>query len=149
MPYQHTQYAPLHYIIAIVAAILLAIAWLAQVPEVVAYLLYGIAAFSIFLAFSFRSLSVSDKVDRLQISFGPLPIFSKSIPYTQITGVEPGKSNFIDGWGIHYVPGRGWTYNLWGYDCAVLRLNKKTIRIGTDDVENLVDFLNQKIKTPL
>lgn len=94
-------------------------------------------------ALCFRSLTVSDEGERLSIRFGPIPLFRKSIAYADITRVEPGKSSFVDGWGIHYLPGRGWTYNLWGYDCVVVYPGRKIIRIGTDDVENLVDFLSR------
>jgi hypothetical protein len=53
----------------------------------------------------------------------------------------------MDGWGIHYVPFRGWTYNLWGFDCVVLQLGSKTVRIGTDDADNLLAFLERQIGT--
>ena len=99
------------------------------------------------LAFCFRSLTVADDGDRLTIRFGPVPLFRTSIPYADMTGVEAGKSTVIDGWGIHYVPGRGWTYNLWGFGCVVVYRGKTIIRIGSDDVENLVDFLNRRINS--
>jgi hypothetical protein len=44
------------------------------------------------------------------------------------------------------VPGRGWTYNLWGRDCAKLTVRGSTIRIGSDDVARLVELLHKKIK---
>ncbi len=55
----------------------------------------------------------------------------------------------IDGWGIHYILGRGWTYNLWGFGCVKLTLGKKVIRVGTDDVENLAQFLRGKVQPPI
>ena len=76
--------------------------------------------------------------------FGPLPLFRKRIPYRDIAAVEQGRSRWIDGWGIHFVPGRGWTYNLWGFDCAELRVGGRRLRIGTDDAEGLVSFLRQR-----
>jgi len=103
------------------------------------------AAVLVFFAFSFKFLRVHDDGDCLAIRFGPLPVFRRRIPYSQITGVEAGGSGFIDGWGIHYMPGRGLTYNLWGFDCVIVRLGAKTVRIGTDDVDGLVAFLRSKI----
>lgn len=50
----------------------------------------------------------------------------------------------MDGWGIHYILGRGWTYNLWGFGCVKLTLGRKVVRVGSDDVENLVEFLKAK-----
>jgi len=36
-------------------------------------------------------------------------------------------------------------YNMWGFDCVKIRLGKKTIRVGTDDVTGLVNFLKTKL----
>ena len=58
---------------------------------------------------------------------------------------EIGRTNIIDGWGIHYFPGRGWTYNIWGFDCVKLTLGRKIIRVGTDDAEELAKFIREKI----
>jgi hypothetical protein len=74
-----------------------------------------------------------------------LPVFRKRIRYLDITLVQPGHISMIDGWGIHYLPGRGWTYSLWGFDCVKLTLGRKVIRMGSDDVENLVEFLRGKV----
>jgi hypothetical protein len=60
---------------------------------------------------------------------------------------EPGRTNLRDGWGIHYFPGRGSTWNLWGFDCVVLRLGgSKTLRVGTDDPEGLAAFLADRVR---
>ena len=77
-------------------------------------------------------------------AYGPLPLFRKRIRYADITAVEKSRSNVIDGWGIHYIPGRGWTYNLWGFDCVKLQLDKKVVRVGSNDAENLAAFLKQR-----
>ncbi|MEO2024093.1 MAG: hypothetical protein ABGX05_19875, partial [Pirellulaceae bacterium] len=72
---------------------------------------------------------------------------SKQIPYQNIATTEPGHSKFIDGWGIHYIPGRGWTYNLWGFDCVKITTTKgKVFRIGTDAPEELSAFLEEKLR---
>lgn len=37
-------------------------------------------------------------------------------------------------------------WNLWGWTCVVVQFkNGGVLRIGTDDAENLVEFLNGKI----
>ena len=145
MEYVHTQKAPLHYMLHSVAAILLISAWLSLGEPILAIILVFTGCLLVILALCFCSLTVSDDREQLSIRFGLMPIFRKSIAYSDITRVESGRSSFIDGWGIHYVPGRGWIYNLWGFDCVVVYLGKKVIRIGTDDVDNLVDFLNRRI----
>ena len=145
MRYAHTQKGPLHFLLDGVAAILLVSAWLSGNQPTLALILVLSGCLLALFALSFRTLTVSDEGEQLAIRFGPLPLFRKSIAYADMTEVEPGRSSFIDGWGIHYVPGRGWTYNLWGFECAVVHLGNRIIRIGSDDVENLVEFLNQKI----
>ena len=92
----------------------------------------------------FGSLTISDEGDCLALRFGPLPLLRKTIRYADITGVAIGRTSVVDGWGIHYFPGRGWTYNLWGFACVKLKLGRKIIRVGTDDAEGLAEFLKQK-----
>ncbi len=36
--------------------------------------------------------------------------------------VSAARSNWLDGWGIHYFPGRGIIYNLWGFDCVRVQI---------------------------
>jgi hypothetical protein len=62
--------------------------------------------------------------------------------------VEAGRSTVLDGWGINYMPGKGWIYNLSGFDCVVVHLGQKNIRVGTDDMEGLVRFLKGKVRQP-
>ncbi|MCA9232105.1 MAG: hypothetical protein KDA57_15760 [Planctomycetales bacterium] len=145
MQYLHTQKGQLHNSCHVVAAVLLVSAWFLRAELVVSVVLGATGVLMVALAYCFRSLTVFDDGDRLALRFGPIPLFRKSIAYSDITSVDAGKSSIIDGWGIHYVPGRGWTYNLWGFGCAVVHQGKKVIRIGSDDVENLVSFLNRKI----
>jgi hypothetical protein len=139
--YEHTQYGSLHLILLVPAAAMLAVA--AVVPLMPLRIVMLVAgAVMILLAASFRRLTVRDGVDRLLIEFGPLPLFRKSIPYSEIEAVEHGRTIVLDGWGMQYVPGRGWTYSLWGFGCVLLRLaHGKTLRIGTDDPEGLAAFL--------
>ncbi len=68
----------------------------------------------------------------------------KTIRYADITGVEVGRTSILDGWGIHFIPGRGWTYNLWGFACVKLTLGRKIIRVGTDDAEGLARVIREK-----
>jgi hypothetical protein len=149
--YQHTQRSPLFLIVYGIGAAMLVGAWwiyIRGVPPVIPLMWAGIAVASAVIAESFRYLTVQDEGDCLAIRFGPLPLFRKRIPYAKITTVEPGRTTIGDGWGIHWVPGRGWTYNLWGFDCVKLILGRKVIRLGTDDVQNLVEVLHTRISHP-
>ena len=42
------------------------------------------------------------------------------------------------------MPGRGWTYNVWGIACVKLTLGSKIIRVGTDDTGELAKVIREK-----
>jgi hypothetical protein len=106
--------------------------------------LSGGGAVGAFFAFSFKYLRVRDEGDCLAIRFGPLPVCRRRIPYLQITGVEAGRFSFWYGWGYRW-PSQWVVYYLWGFDCVVVNLGPKTVRIGTDDVDGLLGFLRMRI----
>jgi hypothetical protein len=148
MSYQHTQHGPLGWLLLIVAigpAILSAVV---VAPSPVAIVLGVVAGVFVALAACFGSLTVTDRGDRLSIRYGPLPLFGSSVVYSTITQLRIGRSALIDGWGIHYIPGRGWTYNLWGRDCVEIQMASSKLRIGTDDASRLCDFLRSKLNAP-
>ena len=98
------------------------------------------------IAFSFRWLRVADEGLHLALRYGPLAVFRRRIAFDDIAAAEQSRSSFIDGWGIHWVPGRGWTFNLWGFDCVLVTLKDgRTVRIGTDDPDGLSRFLRQRL----
>ena len=146
MSYEHTQKAPLHWVFYPVVIWLLVLAWLSRAQPLAAGLAVAGAVGLFAVAFMFKRLTVRDEGQWLAIRFGPLRVFRKCIRYEQITEVEANRSSWIDGWGIHCIPGRGCTYNLWGFACAKLIVNGKTVRIGSDDVPNLVAFLQSRIR---
>ena len=143
--YEHTQRGGFHYILLLFGAVMLAGVWLTHEKPPVPILLAAISAIFFVVALAFVRLTVRDAGNRLVLRFGPLPLLGKSFSYADITEATPDRSRLIDGWGIHWIPGRGWTYNLWGYDCVRLLVGGKTVRIGTDDVDNLAAFLRKKI----
>ena len=109
----------------------------------------SVAAIIIAVAFSFRWLRVVDDGECLLLRFGPIPLFHKRFRYDRIVRAERDRTWILDGWGIHWVPGRGWTYNVWGRDCVRLTLaGGRTARIGTDDPEGLVRHLTPKANAP-
>ncbi len=144
MIYNHTQHGYWHYILFAFTAATLVGTWLASsVPPVAVILLVTAAIFAV-CGLVFGSLTISDEGEWLVLHFGPLPLIRKTIRYADITGVEVGRTKIIDGWGIHYFPGRGWTYNIWGFGCVKLTLGRKIIRVGTNDARNLAKFLCEK-----
>ena len=82
----------------------------------------------------------------LAICFGPVPLFRRTVQYADIESVDVGRTLLLDGWGIHLSIRGGWVWNPWGRDCLVVRFkNGGTLRIGTDDAEELARFLNGRI----
>jgi hypothetical protein len=80
------------------------------------------------------------------VRFGPIPLFRKTVLYTDILKVEVGRTLLLDGWGIHMSILGGWVWNIWGRDCVVVHLRDGgTLRIGTDDGESLAGIVNRKI----
>ncbi len=59
------------------------------------------------------------------------------IPYDQITGVEVSRGAWVD-------DGVGPSYVLWGTACVLVHLKRGTVKIGTDDAEALVAFLEAR-----
>ena len=147
MDYEHTQKAPYRYLLYVLLAVLAFVGWqAAEAGDSEAVLPVLLLAVLFTVVFSgFETLTVSDGGDHLLVQYGPLPLFRKRIPYHTIARVEPDRTSLIDGWGIHWIPWRGTTYNLWGFDCVKLEVGRRTIRIGTDEPENLVAFLNSRI----
>jgi hypothetical protein len=136
----------MYRIVLIGAVILAATAAYGGPPRAIALPLNAAAILLSVLAFAFRSLTVRDEGTHLAIRFGPLPFFWKRISYERITEVKRARSSFVDGWGIHYIAGRGWIYNLWGFDCVEIRAGGRLLRIGTDDPEGLAAFLEEKTR---
>jgi hypothetical protein len=144
--YEHTQRGPLGYLLALIALAFAASAIF--VPHLVVGLVHGGVALLVFAAaFCFGRLTVRDEGEHLAVRYGPLAVFRKSLRYADITAVERGRSALIDGWGIHWIPGRGTTYNLWGFDCVKLTVNGKTIRVGTDDADELARHIKERLGT--
>ncbi len=137
----------MYIVLLLLAAGAACLAWFARANLVDVAVLTAAAVMLVTFAFSFKYLLVRDETDHLAMRYGPLPLFRGRIPYFRITAVEEGRSSLIDGWGIHYAPGRGWTYNLWGFGCVKVSMSKKVVRIGTDDVAGMAAFLKTKIAT--
>jgi hypothetical protein len=149
MSYEHTQQGHLDWILVACSLVCAAGAFFTAADPVAFYVLLSIAAACFVLSLTFGSLTVRDEGQRLAVRYGPWPLFRTQVLYEDVTGLRRGRSRLIDGWGIHWVPGRGWTYNLWGMDCVELQLGNRTTRIGTDDPDNLATFLSAKTGLPI
>lgn len=138
--YTHTQRNPLWWILLAIEIALIVLVW--QHEETAVRVLATVIVSGLVLATaSFATLTVRDAGDRLEVRFGPLPVFGTSVVYDDIRSVRRARSRWIDGWGIHWLPGRGWTFNIWGMDCVELTTARRRLRIGTDDPEGLERWL--------
>ncbi len=145
--YSHTQKAPLYLLVYALAAVFLALGWIVQDAPTIPWLFPPIGLLMLVVAASFHHLKVEDQGDVLSVRFGPIPLFRKTVQYSDIVKVEVGRTLLLDGLGIHMSIRGGWVWNLWGRDCVVLYLNKGTLRIGTNDAENLAAFLRSRVVT--
>jgi hypothetical protein len=150
MEYKRTQHGPWHWFLWVFAGLLAAATCFRRPYELgVILLMLGIIGMIIFLSLTCRSMTIQDEGEHLLVYFGfnIIPCFRRKIPYTDILSFERGHFSFMDGCGVHYFPFRGWSYRIWGFNCVKLTfINKKVIRIGTNDVDNLMTFLQQKCR---
>jgi hypothetical protein len=145
--YDHTQHAPMYWLVLLPAIVIAAIAIIVPNDIYVAIPMLLVSGVLVATAMSFRWLRVVDEGTHLAMRFGPLPLLRKRILYANIVAAVRDRSSIIDGWGMHWLPGRGWTYNLSGFDCVRLTLKGGgTARIGTDDPDGLTQFLQQKLR---
>ena len=149
MSYVHTQKSPLVWILSAVGGLTVIVVSVVTHNTPAILISVGAAATLVIAGLCFGRLTVRDEGPALAIRFGPLPVFRTTLRYSAITEVQPARSDLLDGWGIHWVPGRGFIYNVWGFDCVRVRMGKKTVRIGTDDPAGLTDFLTAKLQSPV
>ena len=144
--YSHTQKAPLCLLVYALAAIFLVLGWFIKDAPPIPWLFPPIGLLMLVIAASFHHLTVEDRIDVLSVHFGPIRLFRRTVNYSDIVKVEVGRTLLLDGLGIHMSIRGGWVWNLWGRDCVVVSFrNGGTLRIGTDDAENLTRFLKGKI----
>ena len=139
--YRHTQRGFFHLVLFGVAGLLVLLGTTVVAEQPSAIVLTELGGVMALLALSFMHLTVRDGGDVLLVRFGPLPLLRCRIRYDAIRSVGVARSAVFDGWGVHWLPGRGWIWNLWGFDCVELDVGGKRLRIGTDDPEGLAAFL--------
>ena len=145
--YQHTQRGPWSFVLLAITAVNLTLAaqlW-GNEPAWAAWLLMGVALLMTFLAFCCQSLTTTVSETSLRVHFGPIPLLEKKVLLEEIVSVRPEKSSLLDGWGVHWTPGKGWIYNMWGFDCLAINLGTRHFRVGTNDPDQLCEVLERAI----
>ncbi|MEM8710099.1 MAG: hypothetical protein AAGG01_04040 [Planctomycetota bacterium] len=133
MTYDRTQRAPWGWILGLLGGLLLGLG-IESAGSHGAWILSLVGGVILLCAGLFSSLNVRDERDRLAVRFGPLPMIRWEVMYADIEEVEAVRSTLLDGWGMHWAPGQGWTLNVWGFDCVEVHMRSgRRLRIGTDE----------------
>ncbi|HMJ88514.1 MAG TPA: hypothetical protein VK530_01790 [Candidatus Acidoferrum sp.] len=96
-----------------------------------------VAPLMILAGWLFHSLAIEVNDGELRWQFGP-GFIHKQVPLEEIKSVTRVRTNFIEGWGIHFSR-FGWLYNVSGYDAVAIALKSgKQFALGTDEPDALV-----------
>jgi hypothetical protein len=106
-----------------------------------------VAAFLLVLVLAlFSSLSVEIKDNSVTCFFGP-GLIRRTMNLVDITEVQSVVNPWFAGWGIRWMPGRCWLWNVSGLRAVELTLkNGKRFRIGTDEPESLVNAIQTNMQ---
>ena len=86
--------------------------------------------------FSSFTLEISSKT--LTCRFG-IGFIRKKIPLPTVQEVREVRNPWYAGWGIHWMPGQYWLWNVSGFRAVELVFKDgKRFRIGTDEPESLI-----------
>jgi hypothetical protein len=98
------------------------------------------------LAIAFSSLTT--RVDAFEVSWAyTLGAPGGAIPFNAIAGVELTRTNFWEGWGIHWTIWHGWLWNVGGYGAVMIRKKDgRTLTLGTDDPQGLCDAIRSRLR---
>ncbi|RPI03421.1 MAG: hypothetical protein EHM72_01520 [Calditrichaeota bacterium] len=101
----------------------------------------GVLAILAVVTFLFYSLTVEIKNSTFTCWFGP-GLIRKSIPLADIQQAQAVRNFWLAGWGIRFMAGGYWLWNVSGLQAVELVLkNGKRFRVGTDEPEKLVQAL--------
>lgn len=86
----------------------------------------------------FWSLTVEVGGGAVTCSFG-VGLIRKRIPLSEIRAVQAVRHPWYGGWGIRWLPGRYYIWNVSGFDAVELELESgRRFRIGTDEPDALM-----------
>ncbi|RKY19960.1 MAG: hypothetical protein DRQ55_09240 [Planctomycetota bacterium] len=117
------------------------------VPVMLSALLFVAGAVSIARGMCLTRLRVRDAGDCLEVCFGPLPLWRRSVSYADIIRAKPKRLGWWELWfgGKDFRWGRGSEWRLAGPDIVELTLTDGRLRVGTNDQDGLLEFLEQRI----
>jgi hypothetical protein len=137
--YLHTQRGKLIILALLVMAAAMAVGGIFVPP------LFGAVPILLLTAWLFHSLTIELTVAELRWRFGP-GVIAKKVPLAEITSVNVVRTNFLEGWGIHWSR-YGWLYNVEGQEAVAITLrNGKKFALGTDEPEALRAIIQQNLR---
>lgn len=140
--YSRVQKAWFPFPVFAAAAVLLLVALGGSGAESVwVWLSVGILVLLLWIVITFSRLSVSVDGDEITAAFGPgWP--KKVIPTADVVAAETVRNSWWYGWGIRWLPGGTWMYNVQGLDAVEIERRDDTpFRIGTDDPKGLLQAI--------
>ena len=144
MEYHHKQIGVTVIVLIICAILLLLIIPLLsfgnihQIPPIGLVSLVVILVLTLVL---FYSLTVEIK-EKILICYFGIGLIQKKIQLENIQQVQMVQNPMYAGWGIRWMPGKYWLWNVSGLSAVELTLKKGTrFRIGTDEPEKLLNAI--------
>jgi hypothetical protein len=139
MKYRHAQFGNV-IVIGLLAAMMIVIIVSLNIGIFPPVLFVALAILAISLAL-FYSLNVEISNNVLVCRFG-IGFIRRRIPLSDIQQVRAVKNPWFVGWGIRWMPGQYWLWNVSGLRAVELLLkNGSRFRIGTDEPEALVQAI--------
>jgi hypothetical protein len=137
-PYVHRQVSPLIAVVCGLVSVVLLVAglWCGQVA-------IGVVAFVLFAGIGLAFSSLSTRVDSRGVSWAfTFGAPAGSVPVDAVADVQLTRTNFWEGWGIHWTIWHGWLWNVAGYGAVAIRKKAGgTVTLGTDDPQGLYGAL--------
>jgi hypothetical protein len=136
--YEHRQASP--WMIAPLTAfavLVVVFALLGRTPYSSALLLLAVTAVAGSL------IVLSTRVDSNAVSWSfTFGIPSGTIPLADIAEAQITKTNFFEGFGVHWTFTHGWLWNVWGFSAVMIRKRDGGIvTLGTDDAQGLYEAI--------
>jgi hypothetical protein len=139
MEYRHTQQGTV--VLASVGAIVFLIIALSLNRGSIHPVEAMVAVLLVLVLLQFSSLTVEVRDGGISCRFGP-GLIRKWIPLSDIDALRSVTNPWIAGWGIRWLPGHYWLWNVSGLHAVELQLRDGSrFRIGTDEPDILVDAI--------
>jgi len=142
--YTHTQVGWVMIAVAMVLDLAVPVVLFIRLGPIVIVNVVIMACISAFILIFFSTLTVTVDRERVKISFG-VGLIRKTIPKQEILSCKSIRTQWWCGWGIHGCPGKGWLYNVSGFDAVEVTMkNGMRYFIGTDEPDKLFDAVTKE-----